>query len=88
MAMQVAVIGLGRFGSHIAETMAKAGVEVIAVDKNRDLVDRIRDQVTAAIAFDATDEEGADQGLSEGIEEHDEPTERGRPAEFPPMPLR
>lgn len=57
MTMQVAVIGLGRFGSHIAETMAKAGVEVIAVDKNRDLVDRIRDQVTAAIAFDATDEE-------------------------------
>lgn len=57
MAMQVSVIGLGRFGSHIAETMARAGVEVIAVDKNRELVDRLRDQVTAAIAFDATDEE-------------------------------
>ncbi len=55
--MQVAVIGLGRFGSHIAETMAKAGVEVIAVDKDRALVERIRDKVTAAIAFDATDEE-------------------------------
>jgi len=57
VALQVAVIGLGRFGSHIAATMAKAGVDVIAIDQSRDLVESMRDHVAIAISFDATVEE-------------------------------
>jgi len=56
VAMNIAVIGLGRFGSHIAETLARAGVDVTAVDLDRDCIERLRDHVSTAIAFDATDE--------------------------------
>jgi len=52
-----AVIGLGRFGSRLARRLAAAGAEVIAIDHDRRLVEEIRDQVTLAVALDATDEQ-------------------------------
>lgn len=52
-----AVIGLGRFGSRLAKNLAAAGAEVIAIDKNRTIVEDLRDQVTLAIAMDSTDEQ-------------------------------
>lgn len=61
-----AVIGLGRFGSRLANNLASAGQEVIAIDKNKRLVEEMRDHVTLAVALDATDEralqgQGVDQ---------------------------
>ena len=61
-----AVIGLGRFGSRLANNLAAAGQEVIAIDKNKRLIEEMRDQVTLAVALDATDEralrgQGVDQ---------------------------
>ena len=52
---RVAVFGLGRFGSSVAVTLAQAGVEVLAVDKNRNLVEQVKNDVTEAVSFDATD---------------------------------
>ncbi|MCK4886479.1 MAG: TrkA family potassium uptake protein [Planctomycetes bacterium] len=52
-----AVIGLGRFGKKLAIALAMSGAEVIAVDKNRDEIELIRDQVTLAVKLDGTDEE-------------------------------
>ena len=52
-----AVIGLGRFGSRLARNLAEAGAEVIAIDRDRTIVEELRDQVTLAIALDATDEQ-------------------------------
>jgi len=52
-----AVIGLGRFGSRLATNLAQTGVEVIAIDRDREIVEELRDQVTLAIALDATDEQ-------------------------------
>ena len=52
-----AVIGLGRFGQKLAVALAMSGAEVIAMDKNRDQVDLIRDQVSHAVRLDSTDEE-------------------------------
>lgn len=52
-----AVIGLGRFGSRLATNLAAAGAEVIAIDRNRQIVEDLRDKVTLAIALDATDEQ-------------------------------
>jgi trk system potassium uptake protein TrkA len=52
-----AVIGLGRFGQKLAVALAMSGAEVIAIDKNRDQVDLIRDQVSHAVRLDSTDEE-------------------------------
>ncbi|HHT9160004.1 MAG: hypothetical protein A3G70_09260 [Planctomycetes bacterium RIFCSPLOWO2_12_FULL_39_13] len=54
---QFAVIGLGRFGSKVAETLAKKGVHVIAIDSDPELVGRVSDVVTKAVQIDSTDEE-------------------------------
>lgn len=52
-----AVIGLGRFGQKMAIALAMSGAEVIAIDKNRDEIELIRDQVSLAVRLDSTDEE-------------------------------
>ncbi len=52
-----AVIGLGRFGSRLARNLSAKGAEVIAIDKDRRVVEELRDQVTLAVALDATDEQ-------------------------------
>ncbi len=52
-----AVIGLGRFGKKLAIALAMSGAEVLAVDKDRDEIEQIRDQVSHAVRLDSTDEE-------------------------------
>jgi trk system potassium uptake protein TrkA len=52
-----AVIGLGRFGQKLAIALAMSGAEVIAIDKDREEVELIRDQVSHAVRLDSTDEE-------------------------------
>lgn len=51
-----AVIGCGRFGQSVAKTLYSLGHEVLAIDKNMDLVEDIADYVTQAVQADATDE--------------------------------
>ncbi|MDI9432671.1 MAG: TrkA family potassium uptake protein [Planctomycetota bacterium] len=52
-----AVIGLGRFGQKLAIALAMSGSEVIAIDRDRNEVELIRDQVSHAVRLDSTDEE-------------------------------
>lgn len=52
-----AVIGLGRFGQKLAIALAMSGAEVIAIDKDRNEIELIRDQVSHAVRLDGTDEE-------------------------------
>ncbi|RPJ36442.1 MAG: TrkA family potassium uptake protein [Deltaproteobacteria bacterium] len=54
---RVVVIGLGIFGFNLAKDLFEAGLEVIAVDKNKDLVQKIRDFSTKAVLADATEKE-------------------------------
>lgn len=54
--MMVAVIGLGTFGSKTATRLFEKGAEVIAIDKNPELVEKIKDRVTHAAALDVTEE--------------------------------
>ncbi len=54
--MIVAVIGLGTFGAKMATSLFEKGAEVIAIDKNERLVDKIKDRVTQAVSLDVTDE--------------------------------
>lgn len=49
------VIGLGRFGSAVACQLALQGCEVLAVDTDSELVQRISDDVTQAVVADARD---------------------------------
>ena len=54
--MIVAVIGLGTFGAKTAMRLYEKGAEVVAIDKDEELVDRIKDRVTHAVSLDVTDE--------------------------------
>ncbi|MGB9847072.1 MAG: potassium channel family protein, partial [Desulfotomaculales bacterium] len=54
---QFAVIGLGRFGSSVARTLAQMGYEVLAVDSDDERVSAISDEVTYAVQVDAMEEE-------------------------------
>ncbi|MBI1182980.1 NAD(P)H-binding protein [bacterium] len=55
MANKFAVIGLGRFGTRIARTLAQKGAEVLAVDCSPERVEQIKDDVAYAVSFDSTD---------------------------------
>ena len=57
MQQRVIVIGLGIFGLNIVRDLYTGGFEVIAVDKNKDAVQRVRDCSTKAIQADGTDKE-------------------------------
>ena len=51
------VIGLGRFGSRAAKRLYELGCEVLAIDREPDLVQPISDLVTQAVVGDARDKE-------------------------------
>jgi len=54
---RVVVIGLGIFGSQLARQLYEKGIEVVAIDKNKDVVQRIKDHSTKAVLADATDKD-------------------------------
>jgi trk system potassium uptake protein TrkA len=68
MQQRVVVIGLGIFGFNIVRELYAGGFEVIAVDKSKDAVQRVRDCATKAIQADGTDKEIMEQI---GIQEDD-----------------
>ena len=49
------VIGLGRFGKELATRLYACGEEVMAIDTDELLIDKIADRVTRAVAADARD---------------------------------
>lgn len=51
----VLVIGLGRFGGAVAETLAEMGREVLGVDANADLVQKFSSRITHVVQADSTD---------------------------------
>lgn len=53
---RVGIIGGGRFGSSLAEALAALGIEVLLLDRDRDVVDRLAGTVSKAMQGDATDE--------------------------------
>ncbi len=52
---QFIVVGLGRFGTAIAETLCQDGYEVLGVDKRMDVVEALRDVLTHTVQMDAMD---------------------------------
>ncbi len=56
MRINFAVIGLGIFGSAVAETLAQLNKDIIAIDKDENVVNALKDKVTKAIILNATDE--------------------------------
>jgi len=63
-----AVIGLGQFGSAIAKNLSNRGAEVLAIDLSLEKVEGIKDEVSHAVALDATDKKAL---LSQNIQDVD-----------------
>ena len=57
MKQRVVVIGLGIFGMNLVKELCKSGVEVIAIDKSKEAIQKARDCATKAIVADGTDQE-------------------------------
>lgn len=51
----VVIIGLGRFGSAIAQTLTQRGTEVLAIDQSPKLIQSLAGQLTRVVAADCTD---------------------------------
>ncbi|WP_461613179.1 potassium channel family protein [Clostridium sp. Marseille-QA1073] len=54
---QFIVIGLGRFGTSVAETLYSLGNDVLAVDVDEEVIQNISEKVTHAVQVDANDEQ-------------------------------
>ena len=57
----VVVVGLGRFGTAVAESLVRSGHEVLAIDEDPALVERWSDSLTHVVQADSTDEEALRQ---------------------------
>ncbi|MGH3355087.1 MAG: potassium channel family protein [Nocardioidaceae bacterium] len=57
----VVVIGLGRFGTSVADSLVHLGHEVLAIDEDHELVQRLSDELTHVAAADSTDEDALRQ---------------------------
>ena len=56
-----AVIGLGRFGYHIAKGLADEGVDVIAIDNDEHKIQEISEYIEDAIVLDSTDNKALEE---------------------------
>jgi len=65
---RVVVIGLGIFGFHIAKELYENGMEVIAIDKSKELIQKIKDFSSKAVVADAREKDVLE---SIGIQEED-----------------
>ncbi len=64
----IAVLGLGKYGSSLAENLYKLGADVLVVDQNEDLVDDFSDKSTSAICANLNNE---DEVLALGLKDMD-----------------
>jgi trk system potassium uptake protein TrkA len=54
---EFAIIGLGRFGTAVVRTLLARGHTVLGIDRSREVVQPLRDELTEALILDATDED-------------------------------
>jgi trk system potassium uptake protein len=54
---EFAVIGLGRLGTAVARTLLERGRTVLGIDRDREAVQLLADELTEALILDATDED-------------------------------
>ncbi len=55
--MTIAIIGLGTFGSNVLEALMNTDVDLIIVDKDRDIIEKYKNSIQNAYITDAINEE-------------------------------
>lgn len=58
---QIAVIGLGRFGSAVAEELVKAGHDVLGIDSELSVVQQMANRLSHVVQADAVDQQALEQ---------------------------
>ncbi|OGB97291.1 hypothetical protein A3F06_01025 [candidate division TM6 bacterium RIFCSPHIGHO2_12_FULL_36_22] len=54
--MKICVFGIGRFGTQLAIKLTENGIDVIAIDKDEDTIEEIKDKVSQALVIHSIDE--------------------------------
>ncbi len=62
------IIGLGRFGVSLAETLYAEGAEVIAVDEHAARVEEVKERVSHAVQLDGTDFDALKSVGAQGVD--------------------
>jgi len=57
MKKQCVIVGLGKYGISIAKKLADSGIEVLALDNNIKMVERVSQYVTKALCIDVRSED-------------------------------
>lgn len=57
MRKQCVIVGLGKYGTSIAKKLSDSKVEVLAIDSDMKVVEKVSNYVTKAICIDVTSEE-------------------------------
>ncbi len=57
MKKSIAVLGLGKYGRSLSESLYRLGADVLAVDNNEDLINEFGDRCTSAVCANLTNEE-------------------------------
>ncbi|MBN2432861.1 MAG: TrkA family potassium uptake protein [Acidobacteria bacterium] len=57
MYSRVAVIGLGGFGTYLVKELSRNSFYVLAIDKNREAIEKVKDFVNKALILNTTNEE-------------------------------
>jgi len=63
-----AVIGLGTFGVSLCDELGEKGGDVLAIDNQAALVERVKDTVSQSIVMDSTDEDAMGQVPFDNVE--------------------
>ena len=58
---EFAVIGLGRFGTAVAQTLVRNGHHVLGIDRDMEIVQKLAAQLTHVVMLDSTNEEALRQ---------------------------
>ncbi|MDA3837670.1 MAG: TrkA family potassium uptake protein [Candidatus Delongbacteria bacterium] len=58
---RIAVIGIGSFGKYLVSSLSEKNISIIAIDKNEDEIDKVKNFVDKALIMDITNEEIFDE---------------------------
>ena len=61
MKKQCVIVGLGKYGMAVAKRLADSGIEILAIDNDIKVVERVSQSVTKAVCIDVTNQEAWDK---------------------------